>query len=595
MWVTEAAAAGPCRCGHYGSLKPRDVLPSVTNRTAAAPRRFALLLAGLLLGAGLAAQAPEEEPQPGPFAETVEVSVVNVDVYVTDRQGRPVTGLQREDFELFEDGRPVAVTNFYPVEGGRATAPEAISVAPPETVPAAPLPSASPTLPEEQRLHLAVYIDNFYIRPFNRNRVFRRLREFLSGQLGPGDRVMLVSYERSLHVRRPFTSDATLVAAALGELETMTGQGVHADSSRREMLEAIEEATDPQQVSGRLRTYAESEYNDLVFAVNALKDFVGWLAGLPGRKALLYVSDGVPMTPGEDLYHALNQKFTNYSVLSQVTEFNAARRFDELAALANASRVTFYALDASGLRTFTAASAESAAAGTPGLGSFADSIYFANHQNTLRLLADRTGGIAVVNTNDVGSGLERIAQDFGTYYSLGYSPSHAGDGRYHKIEVKVRRKGTTVRHRDGYRDKSSASRMADGTLSSLVFGYQSNPLQLGLEVGGMTSQKDGLFVVPVVVQIPIRRLVLVPHGEFQEARLRLFVSAMDGEGDMAPVQETPVPIRIPKDRLAEALEGNWAYEVKLLMRGGDHQLAVGVRDDLGAVSSFVRKSIRVGA
>ena len=91
-------------------------------------------------------------------------------------------------------------------------------------------------------------------------------------------------------------------------------------------------------------------------------------------------------------------------------------------------------------------------------------------------MAEKTGGMAVINSNSVMSQLEKIAGDFKTYYSLGYSPTHDGDGRYHKIEVKVKRKGLEVRHREGYRDKNTEARMADGTLAALRFPYEKNPL-----------------------------------------------------------------------------------------------------------------------
>ncbi len=90
--------------------------------------------------------------------------------------------------------------------------------------------------PEDQRLRLVVYIDNFNLRPFNRNRVMRELRAFLGQKLSRDDQIMLVTYDRELHVRRPFTSDPGLIASALNDLEKISAQGVHADSERREVL-----------------------------------------------------------------------------------------------------------------------------------------------------------------------------------------------------------------------------------------------------------------------------------------------------------------------------------------------------------------------
>jgi hypothetical protein len=94
------------------------------------------------------------------------------------------------------------------------------------------------------------------------------------------------------------------------------------------------------------------------------------------------------------------------------------------------------------------------------------------------MMAERTGGVAIYNTNDPGKALQVVAADFRNYYSLGYSPAHGGDGRYHPVEVRIRgRKDLVVRHRDGFRDKSVESRMADGVGSALAFDVESNPLE----------------------------------------------------------------------------------------------------------------------
>ena len=161
----------------------------------------------------LQAPAPATDAAPespaigaGDFFESIDVSVVNVDVYVTDKKGNRVNGLTRDDFEIIEDKKPMAITNFYAVTEGRPVMSEEELAAPAEPVPGA-VPGMPPPVPEDQRLHLVVYIDNFNIHPFSRNKVFGSLREFLRSDLTPGDRVMLMTYDREPHVRRPFTSD----------------------------------------------------------------------------------------------------------------------------------------------------------------------------------------------------------------------------------------------------------------------------------------------------------------------------------------------------------------------------------------------------
>ena len=551
----------------------------------------------LLTGAWLAPAPGQEEEESGVYFETLDVRVVNVDVYVTDKQGNPITGLTVDDFELLEDKRPVKITNFYAVEGGRPVTP----VAPRpdiEEVPAPPsLRPEAPQLPENQRLHLVVYIDNFNIRPFNRNRVFRRLRTFINQNVGPGDRVMLVSYDRSLKIRQPFTSDAGLINSGLLDMEDHTGYGVHADSERRDLLRYIEEAEDVDMVLMQARNYAGSLFNDTSFTITALQDFVHTLAGLPGRKAIIYVSDGVPMRPGEDIFYLISQSYGQTSVLTEVNNFDTTRRFREVAHNASSNRVVFYTIDAAGLRPFSGVSVEQATAPTPGLSTFVDTVAIQNLQEPLRFLAEETGGRAILNTNDVGPDLVKIAHDFETYYSLGYSPPRGGDGRLHDIRVNLKNmeKGWRIRHRQTYRDKPVAARMADTTKAVLIHGYDQNPLGLRLDFGNAQSRDDGYYLQEIVVRIPLGNLVLIQQADHYRAQTKLFLSALDHEGRESDVQEIPLPIEIPAAEYERALEHDFHYQVSLLMRSGLHQVAIGVRDELGAAVSFVRRPVNVGA
>ena len=166
--------------------------------------RTAVLASWLLAGFPAIAQQEAAGRPSGPgFTETVDVRVVNIDVYVTGADGRPVLGLGPDDFELRVDGRPVPISNFYAVElrdddlfvrrGGEV-----------EARPLAPARAADPrevdrlrrepaAIPPEQALHVAFYIDNFNLTQFNRNRVMRELRAFIREHLRPEDQVMLAT------------------------------------------------------------------------------------------------------------------------------------------------------------------------------------------------------------------------------------------------------------------------------------------------------------------------------------------------------------------------------------------------------------------
>ncbi len=542
-------------------------------------------------------EAPEDAEDEGTYVETVDVTVVNLDVYVTDKKGEPITGLTRDDFEIFENGRPVAISNFFAVEDRQPVeAQPPAAVAEPEA-PAIPgMPEEEQfALPDDQRLSLVIYVDNFNIRPFNRNRVFRRLRDFLIEKVSTHDQVMLVTYDRSLHMRHDFTSDPTLIASQLFELEELAAFGVHWDSERRDVLRDINDSDSLAAVSWRVRQFAESGYNDLSFSIGAIKEIVTSLAGMPGRKVMLYVSDGLQMLPGEDLYYALNRKFGDSTPLTEMRQFDASRRFQELTAHANSSGVTFYTIDAAGLRAAGGSNVDMSTAGEAGMASFVDSMYIQSLQSPLRMMADDTGGRAIINANDVGPDLDKVASDFSTYYSLGYTPSHGGTGRYYKINVKVKQKGMRVRHRNGYRDKPLTTRMSDTTRASLIYGYDFNPMGIVLRVGEPEFVEKDLFNVPVLVGIPLGEITLLPLEEAQEGKVKLYFGAIDDGGDMSEISEVPISIQIPNAELEEALGGYYPYQIQLRMRSGPHRLTVGLWDQLGAEESFASKSVRVGS
>ncbi|HEY0783497.1 MAG TPA: VWA domain-containing protein [Thermoanaerobaculia bacterium] len=565
------------------------------------------LLALLLLGAGAASAAdlPKKAPGGDPlFMDTVNVSVINVDVYVTDKKtNTPVTGLTRDDFEILEDNKPMSITNFFAVNGGK---PIGLPEPPPPPAPAAgdktppPLPDRSTRddhslIPEDQRLWLIVYIDNYNIHPFNRNRVMRELRVFLNTKLHRGDEVMLVSYDRSLHVRRSFTSDPDLITSSLVELEKFSGDAVSQDSSRKDALRNIDQAQSPTEALNYAHSYAEEVFNDLSFSIDALKDTVNALAGVPGRKAVLYVSDGLPMSAGQEAFFAVQEKYqTQTTTLSDSTQFDASRRFTELANQANANRVSFYTISAAGLQVYSSISAENQGNGSAGSSTFIDSIQMQNMASPMQFLAEKTGGIAVVNANIVMPYLDRIARDFDTFYSLGYSPPHYGDGRYHKVTVKLKKKGYELRHREGYRDKSAEAQMSDGTLAALRFPFEENPLAIQLDIGTATQRSDGYWLVQVNVKIPLGKIVMVPRDKTHEGRVRLFIAAIDTEGGTSEVQQTPVPISVPNADFPSISGKHYTYTISLLMRGGDQTVAVGVRNDVAAQTSFVSTGVRVG-
>lgn len=529
------------------------------------------------------------------FIEAVEVNLVELEVYVTDRDGKPITDLKRNEFRVVEDKRPVDVTNFSVYVAGAETRREVDGVPVDLPPPTSAALGRLEDIPADQRVHLVIFVDNFNIRPFNRNRTFRRIREFVRTALRPGDRLMLASYERSFKERVPFTQDTTKVVNALYEMENETGFAQSLDAERDDILRELQETEDAQIALGRVRLHAENVFNDQSFTIDALKGFIAPLAGLPGRKVVVHVSDGIPMVADQDLFLAINEQFRESSAILESRTFDMSRKFMEVANLANASGVTFYMIDAGGLRAFGGSASTRFNAD---YGSRLDSSRTYNIQAPLQLVSEETGGFAIVNTNDVGLKLAEVERDLRTYYSIGYSPAGGGgSGRFRKVEVEVTRPGRfVVRHRQGYRDKTVQSRMRDGVLASLLWDTGSNPMGIDYEAGEAERREAGNYIVPFSVRIPIGALTLVPTESGKHiARVRLYIGAVDPEGGRSEISEVPIGIEVPEAELEVARAGWYRYELSLAMRGGFQRLSIGCRDEVGGTESYVVRTFQVGS
>lgn len=549
-----------------------------------------------LLTFSLAAQSPTggqggANPS-GPddlFLDTVNVTVVNVDVFVTTKKGERVRGLTKDDFRIYEERNPVEITNFYAIENHRIAAQDTVAPLPESLEPVDP--RLPPLLPEEQRLHLVIYVDNVNIHPLNRRKSFKVLRRFLRTHVGPRDRVMVVSYDRSLNVRQPFTTDMEKVMAAFLDLDDLPGHRTVYRRERTDVLETIFDAEELAEVSGVARAYAESVFNDLNFSLDALKRTVDSLAGLPGRKAVLYISDGIEMKAGEDIFYALEDQFDDRFGILQAQSFDTSRRFRSITTEATANRIVMYSLDTAGLRSNAKGDVTSWHVEQSNI---IQSTHVANLQEPLHFMAKETGGQAIVNTNNFGPMLDRVGEDFSTFYSLGFNAAESGTGRYRDIDVEVKgRKDLVVRHRRGYRDQPLSRVMSDGTLAALNFGYSKNELGVQLEFGPARRQSGNSYVVPLVVKIPMSRLAFVPRKELHNARVRLFITAKDENDNTAPVQEVAVPIEIQGKDFARAMESNYQLQHTLVLSTGRQLVAVGVRDELGSSTSFVVEGLQL--
>ena len=551
----------------------------------------------------------QTEPAPTPqavgglsFVDEVEVTVVNVDVFVRDRDGRPVDGLGAAEFRVTQDGLEMPITHF--AELNREVIEHVLArgeVESPAETTAAPV---AVRQVEIRPVYSVLYIDNENLNPIDRNRILRRVREFVIDNLRQPVAMMVVSYDRSLKTLQPFTDDARAVTDALRSVTTVSGGRPDRDSDRQEILERLQEATvqsgssDSSNNEGsqmRLRqqimAYAEEEANSVNFTLQALREVIDMMSGLEGRKNIIYVSSGLPMTPGLDLMHEYASVFHDTALLGRRTGVDRTQAFQSLTSTANGQDVSFYTIDASGLNPLEGYGAESRYGVTD---PTASSIGRRNYQDSLSYMAEYTGGLAVVNTNDISAGLELIRDDLFSYYSLGYTISATGQDRVHRIEVELpTHPQLELRYRRRFVEKSRETQVQDRVATSLLVDVDDNPMELTLDAGSRAPVSEDRWTVPLHVSFPLSRIALVREGDDYVGRLVLFLGARDVDGRQSEMQRQEHEVRVPADQYEQARERRFGIDVQLLLGAGQQRIAVGLMDQLTRQAAYDRVVVSV--
>ena len=542
-----------------------------------------------------ARQERGEEPAAPVFAERVEVEIVNLDVVVTDRRGEPVTGLTREDFTLRVDGEPTTIDNFYVVEpeGARTETPAPAPASPAAPQPPAPPSAAAPAT--EQDLHLMILFDARRATPGEQKRVTRQLAAALEG--GLQGRGAVGYYDGGIKLNQPFTSDGAALASAIRDMADLEVGSYTEAFELRNLLRDLEENTGGQDALATIQFYAERQAAETMRTLEALSGQVDALAGLPGRKMLLYVSGGLDLKPGEALLTAarirsggvgprrLGGPAAPLERASGLPNLTAALR--ELTDRANSGRVVFYAI-ATGAASFgpVLGPEYQGSTGSNFWSPATETMLRAGLGSGLEMMAEVTGGDALTRSDNYDLMGEWLERDAGHVYSLGFRAPEGQPGRSHRVKVDVPgRGGLTVRHRESFGVATPVERASERTLAALLWGQADNPL--GIAAEPLPAERSGedrdLVVLPVLVKAPFANLTLLPDGEVHRGRITILVVAEDAEGRLSEVQTVEAAIAIPADRLDQALAGVAGYRVGLLLRPGPHRLGIGVRDEVGNV------------
>jgi VWFA-related protein len=530
------------------------------------------------------------------FIDRVDVNIVNVEVWVTDEDGRRVRGLEQDDFELLEDGVPVEITNFYATAREIAYADSVqTGLEDEESV------EGETSIPPDQRLHLVVLVDNFNSMPANRNRALEDLEPFLEDRLRQGDQVMLVGFDQRIDVVEPFTADREAMRRGLAELQRAGSRKPMREAERRRRIRSIVTAAqldppDAQSAYGFVRDHVRQEEQELQQTGRAFEVVLRSLAGLPGRKAILYLSDGLPKRPGEGLYAQYGDLFGSLpgggDPFIEALRQDQAPLFNRIAREANSQQVTLYTVDTSGTTGASTRSPEYADLSTGSGGNTSlGAARTLNNQETLLDIADGTGGSSIVNTVNYDGAITDVAQDFDVFYSLGYAARQSDEAGFRRIEVRVKQPGLEVRHRRGYVAKPAEERVADRTLSSLMLDMEKNSLGVAIDFGDAEKKSRRAYHLPILIRVPLSSVTLLPNGDVHEGRLRIFLAVKDENG-VSDMREFEYPISVPAEVASQ--DQQVGYTALLEIAPGKPTIAIGVWDEISGTDSFVHKQVLVG-
>ena len=377
-----------------------------------------------------------QDPQQQPPRIRTGINYVRVDVIVTDKQGNAVLDLKPEDFSVSEDGKPQKVDSFSivridPVSQAEERQPEIRSQYDEEREASRP----------EVRL-FTILLDDYHVRRGSDMAVRKPLIEFIQNQLAPADMVALM-YPLTPVSDIRFSRNRD---ALRGAIEKFEGRKFNYDPKN-----SFEEqyAFYPAAVVERIRNQVTmSALEAACMQMGSLRE---------GRKSLIFVSEGftallptqlndpVAAMPG------LNNPYRRDPNAPQATDmqqlmaksdmnYDMRRVFDAC----NRQNTAIYSVDPRGLAVFEYGINE-------GIGIQQDAQGLRDTTDTLHVLAANTDGRAIVNRNDLATGMQQIMRDASGYYLLGYNSSEAPtDGKFHEIKVSVKRRGVDVRARKGY-------------------------------------------------------------------------------------------------------------------------------------------------
>ncbi len=517
-----------------------------------------------------AASAPNQATPPRPVRVTTRL--VQISVIAQDKNGNPVTDLSKDEVRLFDDGQEQKLA-FFSMQSSQAL------LATPSTTETTPANtwSNTPRARGGVPVNLTVILfDGLNTKPTDQQRVREQIVRLLS-QIRPQERVALYALGLELHVLHEFTSDTTTLLRILSKYPGYEGPHSFETPVESSNLPLAGKPSDiDANTSGEIDLFlakpdamiAQSQTVDRILrTMDALQAIAAHLAGLPGRKSLLWVSGAFPL-------HLENESLTTPGT-SPTDQRSFAGQLGEVARALDNANVAVYPVDARGLysnaiRNFSTGQnsvpGRGPAAGPPSNPLATNSPMLAPNTEaigTMREIAARTGGEAFYFTNDIRGALREAMDDSRVVYTLAYIPTHNNwRGEFRKVKVEVSRKDVRVRYRSGYfavpdtplDDAGRKRLLAEAQWSAL----EATEITLSVHAGRMVA--EGKPAVRFVLTAGASELRFEESQGTHAADLMITTAQKADDGRILHGEMKALAFRLPEEKYRAVLAGGLRLE-----------------------------------
>src|SRR5581483_8173039 len=443
-----------------------------------------------------------------------------------------------------------------------------------------------------------------------RNEVFASVEKFLDKLFRPGDQAMVMAWNRGLHVIVPFTDDAARIRKGLDNASRLSGGGVQMESDKTQFRRDIQDMIDNARAASHgsrgsqsvemqsvydqslsmARAHAESLYQDEKALTAAMSTMITTLAGLEGKKAMVFIGGQLPDKPGLDMFQWVDQTFAALlpvvpTAYREAGRFSLSNELERVAKQANANNVTMYLIDGADPTKGTVGDVTSNEPSDPTV----DFIDFTSTANVFGVMAQMTGGIALMRTNNFDLALNTVARDLGAYYSLGYRQQDDTPGD-RKVLVKTKNPEFRVRSRKTYVAKTAEDQTKDRVISNAFHSQIKGDIQVTLTSTRPIAVDKGRFKVPVHITFP-SDLTLLPQGDTLVGGFTLYIAVVDDNAAMSPVTKRTQTLKLKRADEALLRSRPISLTAEVLVSRGEHYISVAIVDDIANTTGYSRTRI----